>query len=47
MSAAEDDGASMGPLSKQLWPRARLPAKTAALKEPLSRRQSDRSQTLC
>jgi len=46
-SAAEDDGASMGPDGKQLWPQARMPAMTAALKEPLSRRQSDRSQTVC
>ncbi len=37
-SAAEDDGASIGPDGKQLWPRAWMPAMTAALKEPLSRR---------
>ena len=31
----EDDGTSMGPVGKQLWPRARIPAVTAALREPL------------
>ena len=31
----EDDGVSMGPVGKQLWPRARMPAMTAALEEPL------------
>jgi len=46
-SAAEDDGASMGPVGKQLWPRAQMPAMMAELKERLSSRQSDRSQTVC
>ena len=31
----EDDNVSTGPVGKQLWPRARMPAMTAALKEPL------------
>ena len=46
-SAAEDDGTSMGPDGKQLWPCEWLAAMTAAYKEPLSRRQSDGSQTVC
>ena len=32
----EDDGVSMGPVGKQLWPRAQMPAMTAALKAPLT-----------
>jgi len=38
---------TMGPVGNQLWPRQRILAMTVALKEPLSRRQSDRSQTAC
>ena len=31
----EDDGVSVGPVGKQLWPRARMPAMTAVLTAPL------------